>query len=130
MIMETRAAKRGTPPRRKSQLTPTELEILLTLADGARHGYGLKLEIEERTGGRLKLGSGTLYEAIQRLERAGMIREARGPEATSERDARRRFYRLSTAGMKSLHDELLRLEAIVTYAKTQDLLVAPQGINC
>ena len=54
-------------------LTPIGFEVLLTLADGPQHGYGIKLAIEHRTDGALSLGSGTLYQAIYRLEREGMI---------------------------------------------------------
>ena len=51
---------------------------MLVLAEGARHGYAIKQAVEQRTEGGIKLGPGTLYEAIQRLEEGGLIEETRG----------------------------------------------------
>lgn len=66
-----------------------DLQILLTLAEHDLHGYGIKLDIAERTAGRMSLGSGTLYEAIQRLEQRGFIAPTRPPDG-EESDPRRR----------------------------------------
>ena len=62
---------------RKPTLTPVEFHILLALAEEARHGYGIKLDVERRTDGRISLGSGTLYVAIQRLEKEGLVMGSR-----------------------------------------------------
>jgi DNA-binding PadR family transcriptional regulator len=103
------------------ELTPIGFEVLLSLASGARHGYGIKLDIEERTAGELSLGSGTLYQAIQRLEREGLIAESADSEARS--DARRgRTYRLEPRGRASLAQHLKRLSRAVEYARTRKLL--------
>ena len=56
-------------------LTPAQFHILLTLADGSRHGYGIMQEIRERTGGALELGPGTLYRSIKQLLGRGLIAE-------------------------------------------------------
>ena len=48
-------------------LTPVVLHILLTLADGERHGYAIAQEIEETTDGQIRMGPGTLYGSIQRM---------------------------------------------------------------
>jgi len=48
-------------------LTPVALNVLLALADGERHGYGIILEVEGRTGGEVRLGPGTVYGAVKRL---------------------------------------------------------------
>ena len=68
-------------------LSPIACEVLLSLVDGPRHGYAIKLDIEARTNGEVSLGSGTLYQAIQRLERDGLIDEAHVPGGRT--DARR-----------------------------------------
>ena len=103
------------------ELTPIGFEVLLSLASGARHGYGIKLDIEERTAGELSLGSGTLYQAIQRLEREGLIAESADSEARS--DARRgRTYRLEPLGRASLAQHLRRLSRAVDYARARKLL--------
>jgi len=112
-------------PNTAKALTPIAFEILLSLAGGPQHGYGIKLDIEERTDGQLILGSGTLYQAIQRLERSGFIAEAR--VAMVDGDARRgRSYALERAGKRALAIELKRLSRVVEYARANDLLSDPE----
>lgn len=107
-----------TPP---ADLTPIGFEVLLSLAGGALHGYGIKLDIEERTHGELSLGSGTLYQAIQRLEREGLIAESAG--SGDKMDGRRgRTYRLEPRGRASLEQHLRRLSRVVDYARARKLL--------
>ena len=102
-------------------LTPIAFEILLSLSKGPRHGYGIKLDIEQRTAGEVSLGSGTLYQAVQRLERSGLISEAKVREKA--RDARRgRSYQLEPAGQALLDSELRRLSRVVEYARSNSLL--------
>ena len=111
-----------TPRATPVELTPIGFEVLLSLASGPRHGYGIKLDIEERTGGELSLGSGTLYQAIQRLEREGLIAAA-APPASRRGDARRgRTYRLEPLGRSSLTEHLKRLSRAVDYARAHRLL--------
>lgn len=104
-----------------TELTPIGFEVLLSLAGGPLHGYGIKLDIEERTAGELSLGSGTLYQAIQRLEREGLIAEASDSRARG--DARRgRTYSLEPLGRVSLARHLKRLSRSVEYARAHKLL--------
>ena len=106
---------------KSAALTPIAFEILLSLASGPQHGYGIKLDIEERTGGQISLGSGTLYQAIQRLERSGLIAES--ANAVAKDDARRgRVYALERAGKQALASELRRLKRVVEYARVNNLL--------
>ncbi len=101
-------------------LTPIAFEILLSLAGGPCHGYGIKLDIEERTEGQLSLGSGTLYQAIQRLERSGFIAEFK--TATTGSDTRRgRSYALARTGKLALAHELKRLNRVVEFARANNL---------
>ena len=111
-------AKSETP---RELLTPASLHVLLSLADGKRHGYGIKLDVEERTNGALRLGAGTLYEAIHRIERNGWIEEA-GSTEKGGRGKPRKYYRLTKQGRSRLKEELERLRDIVQYARTRDLL--------
>jgi DNA-binding PadR family transcriptional regulator len=105
------------------ELTPVAFEVLLSLVEGPQHGYGIKLDIESRTDGEISLGSGTLYQAIQRLEREGLIGEARG--AAEAADPRRgRSYRLLPAGRTALQAHLRRLSRAVDYARARKLLPA------
>ena len=106
-------------------LTPIGFEVLLTLVAGPQHGYGIKLDIEARTDGELSLGSGTLYQAIYRLEREGLIAAAREAKGTS--DARRgRTYQILPAGRDAVRDHLRRLNRTVAYARARRLLTDPK----
>src|SRR5829696_401800 len=68
--------KSSSDPGDLLPLTPVALNVLLALADGERHGYGIMLEVRERTGGKVRLGPGTLYGAIKRLKEGGLIVES------------------------------------------------------
>jgi len=100
-------------------MTPAVLHILVSLATGERHGLGIKEEVEERTGGELRLGPGTLYEGLHRLEGSGWVSEV---EAGTAEDGRRRYYRLTKEGRRAMVAELARLDAIVRHARAERLL--------
>ncbi|HSR40528.1 MAG TPA: PadR family transcriptional regulator [Longimicrobiales bacterium] len=107
---------RRTP---RDLMTPAALHILLALAGEDRHGYGIKRDVEERTGGRLRLGPGTLYEAVHRMEDDGWIREVEGPEGGA---GKRKYYRLAPEGRRRMEEELRRLDRIVSFARREALL--------
>ena len=100
------------------------LHILLVLADGERHGYAIKQEVEARTGGAIRIGPGTLYEAIQRLEDGGLIAAAQ--QATHEQangqEAQRRYYALTDRGWATLRDEMRTLTQLVDIARANPRL--------
>jgi DNA-binding PadR family transcriptional regulator len=110
-----------TPRPASGDLTPIAFEVLLSLMPGPQHGYGIKLDIEARTEGEISLGSGTLYQAIQRLEREGFIAAVR---TKGERvDPRRgRSYQLQPAGRAAVREHLRRLSRVVDYARARRLL--------
>jgi DNA-binding PadR family transcriptional regulator len=117
---------KGSKLQVNQALTPIAFEILLSLSRVPRHGYGIKLDIEERTAGEVSLGSGTLYQAIQRLERSGLISEATADQ--QGHDARRgRSYQLEPAGRTALEGELRRLNRVVEYARSNSLLPDPEA---
>jgi DNA-binding PadR family transcriptional regulator len=91
------------------------IHILLALADGDRHGYAIKQEVERQTDGAIRLGPGTLYEAIQRLEQTELIEEASAPRHDTDR-VPRRYYRLTRKGWTLLKAEVARLERLVDVA--------------
>jgi DNA-binding PadR family transcriptional regulator len=98
-------------------LSPHQFQILLALVDGERHGYGIILEIAERTRGAMRPGTGTLYTALARLVGDGLIAEsARRPPATDD-DDRRRYYKLAPLGRAVLRAEAARLDALVRQAR-------------
>jgi DNA-binding PadR family transcriptional regulator len=102
-----------------STLNPTLLHILLTLADGVSHGYAIKRDIEQRTGGALRLGPASLYQSIQKLERDGLITDTSQPVDYPGARVNQRHYRLTDKGRAALHHELDRLERIVAYGRSR-----------
>jgi DNA-binding PadR family transcriptional regulator len=96
-------------------LLPAVFHIMLALADGERHGYGIKREVEFRTGGVISLGPGTLYGTLRRMLADGLIEE-------SGDDERRRFYRLTDLGRKVATAEAERLANLVSVARAKALL--------
>ena len=112
--------------RRKSKaLSVPVLHILLALAEGARHGYAIKQDVERRTSGAIRLGPGTLYEAIQRLEEGGLIEEAAAPrdvEPANGQEAQRRYYQLTDRGWTALRDELQQLGTLLDAARANPRL--------
>src|SRR5262245_29695713 len=103
-------------------LRPVELEVLLSLADEERHGYAIMRETAERTGGALRLDPGTLYRALERMRRAGLVAEsARRPDPAAD-DERRRYYRITALGRKAARAEVRRLEELVRTARRSRIL--------
>src|ERR1700685_988211 len=96
-------------------LSPATLHILLSLASEDRHGYGIMQEIARQSEGQYKLGPGTLYDNLQKLQTQGLVEESPLPPA---HDApRRRYYRLTSFGRGVLSAEVSRLETVVREAK-------------
>ena len=86
------------------------LLILTSLANGPNHGYGMLEDIERLAG--VRLGPGTLYGALARLERGGYI-------VPLEAQERRRPYMLTDRGRRALHEQLVSLHRIVTAGLTR-----------
>jgi len=104
-------------------LSPAVFHILLALTDGERHGYGIKQEIALRTDGRIEMGPGTLYGAIKRLLKQGMIEESEErPDPDMDDDERRRYYRLTAFGRRVSQAEAERLAQLVSQAQAKQLL--------
>jgi DNA-binding PadR family transcriptional regulator len=114
------------PPADLLPLPPSEFQILLALADGERHGYAIMQEIEQRTGGEVRLGPGTLYGSIKRMLAAGLIEESARRPAAARDDERRRYYRVTTLGRRVAAAEARRLEQLVAAARAKRLLGRPE----
>ena len=101
-----------------------EFEILLTLADGDRHGYAIMQEAAERSDGAVTIRPGTLYRAISRLLESGLVSEvpATPARARGADDERRRYYSLTTLGRRVARLEARRLARQVSTARARKLL--------
>ena len=104
------------------RMTPTMFHILLCMVDGEKHGYAIKGEVAARTGGKVKLGPGSLYWAIQRLEGAGLIEETDSRKDPELDDERRVYYRLTRRGRSVLREEAESLAEIVRFASAKNLI--------
>jgi len=102
-------------------LPPATFHILLALSAGDRHGYGIIQDVEERTGGTLRLSPGTLYRTIQRLLEQGLITEPTRRDARLD-DPRRRYYRISSFGRAVARADAERLAHLVGLARGVGLL--------
>jgi DNA-binding PadR family transcriptional regulator len=100
-------------------LTHVVYHVLLSLAGGTRHGYGIIKDVAERTEGKLEIEAGTLYAAIKRLHDDGLIQETDAPPET---DARRRYYGLTASGRRVLRAESERLAELVRFAREARVL--------
>lgn len=97
-------------------LTPAVFHILLSLGEGERHGYALKREIAQRTNGKLKLGPGVLYGAINKMLELGLIEESDERPDPHLDDERRRYYRITTLGRQVARAEATRMRELVDMA--------------
>ena len=87
--------------------------ILLCLAKGANHGYGIMQMTEKLSKGDVTIGSGTMYGATGNMIKKGWIREIMSDEPGLER---RRLYQLTDTGRKALQDEINRLRRMLDNA--------------
>jgi DNA-binding PadR family transcriptional regulator len=111
--------------RSQSPLTPAVLHILLALAGGERHGYGIMKQVESDSQGKVRMGPGTLYGSIGRMLGAGLIRESERRVDPELDDERRIYYELTGLGRDALAAELDRYREIVGVARRRRL--APSG---
>jgi DNA-binding PadR family transcriptional regulator len=102
-------------------LTPLSYHVLLALVEEDRHGYAILRDIEERAAGTVRVGTGTLYAAIQRLVDEGAIEESAARRSAAD-DARRRYYRLTTFGRAVARAETLRLARLLDAPGARELV--------
>jgi DNA-binding PadR family transcriptional regulator len=111
---------KSTSPK-SPPLSSATLHILLALAGGNLHGYGIIKEVTRNSDGHYRLGPGTLYDNLKKLMDAGLVADAatsaskRKPVSSKEDD--RRFYALTRDGKNALAAEVDRLQSLVKEAK-------------
>jgi DNA-binding PadR family transcriptional regulator len=92
-------------------MTETAYYVLISL-NKPNHGYGIMQHVEELTNGRIKLGAGTMYGSLSRMEKEGLI------TSVAEKD-RKKIYELSEKGKIVLKLELARLEELFNHGKSK-----------
>ena len=100
-------------------ITPAEFQVLVSLADGEKHGYAIGKEVVSRTNGQVELRVATLYTVIKRLLENGFIDESAARPDPALDDERRRYYRLTMRGRKAAEEEALRMETTVKQARAK-----------
>ena len=109
---------------KSAPLSSATLHILLALAGGNLHGYGIIKEVARNSDGHYRLGPGTLYDNLKKLMDAGLVSDA-PPSSSSKRrsvttkEDDRRFYTLTKEGKDALAAEVDRLQTVVTQARSR-----------
>ena len=98
-------------------LTPAVFHILLALADGPLHGYGIMQAVENSAGGEPPMGPGTIYGSLQRMEEGGLVKEL-----AARTDDRRRVFTLQPAGKRALALEAERLARLAALLRARRLI--------
>jgi DNA-binding PadR family transcriptional regulator len=105
------------------RMQETTFLILASLASGSQHGYGIITDVLGISGGQIKLRAGTLYAALERLAREGLIEIDREEIVDSRL---RRYYKLTSDGVERLAEEADRLRSNAGVAITR--LDANRGV--
>lgn len=114
------------PPESMRPLKNDVLMILLAVADRPRHGYGIMRDVEDRSGGEVRLQTGALYRALRRMLDDGLLEECDAPPDVESADARRRYYRLTRFGAAVLTAEVDRMAKLVRAARLTALGKRPR----
>ena len=103
-------------------LKPVDFMVLMTLARGERHGYGIVTDIAEQTDGKIRLVPGNLYAVLQRLRGQGLLEETDRRPAPDLDDRRRRYYAITGFGRRVVSAEAERLKSLIGMAEAMDLI--------
>ena len=110
-------------PQKFIPLKAQWFQIMLSLAGGEQHGYGIMQEVLGRTHGKVRLWPATLYGSIKRLIEANLIEESDERPAPELDDQRRRYYRMTTLGRRVLDAECERLQDLVRTIRAKQRMV-------
>jgi DNA-binding PadR family transcriptional regulator len=110
------------PKRKLDPLPSAAFHILLALAGEDLHGYAIMRQVEQQTRGRVRLGPGTLYGSLRTLVEANLIEELDDHSAPEDSSARRRYYRLTSAGLRLVRSEVEGLAQTLRVARTKRIL--------
>src|SRR5215510_10978602 len=117
-----RQRREGSEPQDFLPLPGDTFDVLVSLADGDRHGYAILQKIADRTGGRVRLSPSTLYAIVKRLLESGLIEELSERPDPDHDDERRRYYRLTPLGRRVAQAEAARLTRQLADARATGLV--------
>ncbi len=114
----------STPTERTLPLSATDYHVLLVLAEEDLYGYGIMKAIERDSSGAFSPEIGSLYRILARLMTSAYVVEVAPPAGSSSdhRGRPRRYYKLTKEGRVALHNESLRLQAVLEVARERQLL--------
>jgi DNA-binding PadR family transcriptional regulator len=110
------------PKRKLDPLPLAAFNILLALAGEDLHGYAILRQVEQQTDGRVRLGPATLYGSIKTLLEARLIEEVAERPDAEPRTERRRYYHLTSAGLKLTRSEADKLADLLRVARAKRIL--------
>lgn len=113
-------------PEKAPPLSPATLHILLALAGGDLHGYGIIQEIARHSEGHYRPGPGTLYDNLKRLMDLGLVADVL--KSSSRNDEERRLYTLTPEGYAALSAEIDRLRQIVRKGRSRLQQIKPGNV--
>ncbi|MGF1473629.1 MAG: PadR family transcriptional regulator [Rubrobacteraceae bacterium] len=105
--------------------TERELRVMMVLAAGPRHGYGIMKDITEGTGGRIRMGSSSLYSILDKFTARGYIEECSStpvPAEPTKDSRRRRYFCLTELGRDVASREVEWLESLAGQARRAGLV--------
>lgn len=107
-------------PRDQLPLAPADFQVLLILAEGPLHAYGISKAVEDQPDTQVRLEIGSLYRMLNRMLTSGLIADAGdGPKGPA---ARRRAFRITPYGRRVARAEAQRLERVVDTARARKFL--------
>lgn len=110
------------PKRKLDPLPSAAFHIMLALAGEDLHGYAIMRQVEQETDRRVRLGPGTLYGSIKTLLDADLIEELDERPDVEVSTERRRYYHLTSAGMKRMRSEAEKLADLLRVARVKGIL--------
>jgi len=100
-------------------MNPRDYLILFALSEGERHGYGIVKEVEQGSGGGVRIDPANLYRAIKRMISTGVVEVCPGPDGGTDR---RKYYRITPLGREAVRLEAGRLAELTSVARSRDLI--------
>jgi DNA-binding PadR family transcriptional regulator len=113
--------RQADPEGERRALTTPVFQILLSLVDEELHGYAIILDVRRRTSGEVSLTASTLYAALKRMLDAGLVEEVAQRPRRGD-DLRRRYYRITSAGLDAARAEARRVDRLAGMARDKRLL--------